>query len=55
MNREQHDQEMRASDCREESERQYYEDHPKTDLEELGEVARELAEFHREYTKTAPF
>ena len=44
MNRQEHTQEMLASDHRAESERQHYEQHPKTFLEELGEVARELEE-----------
>ena len=55
MNRQEHEQEMRASDCREESERQHYAKHPKTFLERLGERARELEEFNRQYTKTSPF
>ena len=55
MNRNEHEQEMMASDCRAESEERYYEEHPKTFLEELGEVARALEEFDREFTKKSPF
>ena len=55
MNRQEHDQEMRASDCRAESERQHYEKHPKTFWEELKETAVMLEEAHRQYTKREPF
>ena len=43
------------SQCRADAEDRYYEEHPQTFLDRVGEVGRELEEFHREFTKKAPF
>ena len=40
---------------REEAEDRYYQEHPQTFLERLGEVGWEVQEFHREFTKRSPF
>lgn len=55
MNRQEHEQEMLASDHRAESERQHYEQHPKTFLEELKEVCDLMTEWNREREKRSPF
>ena len=43
------------SQCRADAEDRYYEEHPQTFLDRVGEVGRELEEFHRDYTKQSPF
>ena len=48
-------EEALKSQCRAEAEDRYYEEHPQSFLDRVGEVGRELAEFHREFTEKAPF
>ena len=55
MNRNEHDQEMRASDHRAESERQYYKDNPKPFWDNLKEVCDLMTEWNREREKRMPF
>ena len=39
------------SQCRADAEDRYYDEHPQTFLDRVGEVGRELEEAHREFNK----
>ena len=43
------------SQCRADAEDRYYEEHPQPFLDRVGEVGRDLEQFHNEFTKKAPF
>ena len=43
------------SQCRQDSEDRYYDEHQQTDLDRIGEVGRELRDFHDEFMKKAQF
>ena len=43
------------SEQRGQAEDRYYEEHPQPFLDRVGEVGRDLEQFHNEFTNTAPF
>ena len=48
-------EEALRSEQRGQAEDRYYDEHPQTFLDRVGEVGRMMEEAHREFTKKAPF